>query len=218
MEPSTPSPIRIVIVDDHPLMRKGLAQLFSIEADMTVVGEAPNGQEALAVCAAQKPDMVVLDLNMAGMNGIETLKALRDAGCSARIVMHTVSDNHEDVSRALRAGADGYLLKDMEPESLIDAVHEIMEGQVTVSMQLTSAMARALRGNDAPPADMGALTEREKQILRLIAEGQSNKLIGRKLDIAEATVKVHVKHLLKKLNMRSRVEAAIWVVRQKKSG
>lgn len=211
-------PIRIVIVDDHPLMRKGLVQLFALQEDMQVVGEAANGADALPLVAAEKPDLVVLDLNMAGMNGVETLKALRDAGCTARIVMHTVSDNHEDVSRALRAGADGYLLKDMEPESLVDAVHEIMDGQVTVSMQLTSAMARALRGNEQPPADMDALTDRERQILRLIAEGHSNKLIGRKLDIAEATVKVHVKHLLKKLGMRSRVEAAIWVVRQKKPG
>ncbi len=214
----TLTPIRIVIVDDHPLMRKGLVQLFSLEPDMQIAGEASSGQEAISICAAQNPDLVVLDLNMAGMNGIETLKALRDADCMARIVMHTVSDNHEDVSRALRAGADGYLLKDMEPESLIDAVREIMEGQVAVSTQLTSAMARALRGNDAPPANIDALTDREKQILRLVAEGQSNKVIGRKLDIAEATVKVHVKHLLKKLNMRSRVEAAIWVVQQKKSG
>lgn len=207
---------RILIVDDHPLMRKGLSQLFNMEPDMEVVGEAASGAEALPMWQAQEPDLIILDLNMAGMNGIETLKALRDAGCQARIVVHTVSDNQEDVSRALRAGADGYLLKDMEPESLIDAVHESLDGQLTVSPQLSSAMARALRGNETAPADISSLTEREQQILRLIAEGQSNKMIGRKLDIAEATVKVHVKHLLKKLNMRSRVEAAIWVVRQRK--
>lgn len=210
--------IRVVIVDDHPLMRKGLAQLFAMEADMQVVGEATSGAEALPLVAAQKPDLVILDQNMAGMSGIETLKALRDTGCEAKIVMHTVSDNHEDVSKSLRGGADGYLLKDMEPESLIDAVREIMEGQITVSPQLASAMARALRGNESAAADIDSLTDREKQILKLIAEGHSNKLIGRKLDIAEATVKVHVKHLLKKLNMRSRVEAAIWVVRQRKPG
>ncbi len=208
---------RILIVDDHPLMRKGLTQLFAMEADLQVVAEAASGAEALTQVAAHQPDLVILDLNMTGMSGIDTLKALRDAGCQARIVMHTVSDNQEDVTRALRAGADGYLLKDMEPESLIDAVREILDGQVAVSPQLSAAMARALRGNEPPPAQLSALTEREQQILRLIAEGHSNKVIGRKLDIAEATVKVHVKHLLKKLNMRSRVEAAIWVVRQKKS-
>lgn len=208
--------IRILIVDDHPLMRKGLTQLLAMEADMQVVAEAASGAEALTQVAAHRPDLVILDLNMAGMSGIDTLKALRDAGCQARIVMHTVSDNQEDVTRALRAGADGYLLKDMEPESLIDAVREILDGQVAVSPQLSGAMARALRGNEPPPAQLSSLTEREQQILRLIAEGHSNKVIGRKLDIAEATVKVHVKHLLKKLNMRSRVEAAIWAVRQKK--
>lgn len=226
MSNSSPSNnIRIVIVDDHPLMRKGLAQLFAMEADMQVVGEAPDGRDAIRVCTEKKPDLVVLDLNMAGINGIDTLHALRAANCTARILMHTVSDNHEDVARALRAGADGYLLKDMEPESLIDAIREIMEGQVTVSAQLTTAMASALRGNAhgmshdserAPPLKIDALTEREKQILQLIAEGRSNKVIGRQLDIAEATVKVHVKHLLKKLNMRSRVEVAIWVVSNKR--
>lgn len=208
---------RILIVDDHPLMRKGLAQLLALEPDLDVVGEASSGQEALGLVPGLAPDMVILDLNMAGMNGIQTLKALREAGCTARITIYTVSDNHDDLSRALRAGADGYLLKDMEPESLLDALREIIEGQLTVSSQLTSAMARALRYNtETPSIDLSMLTERERQILELIAEGQSNKRIARCLDIAEATVKVHVKHLLKKLNMRSRVEAAIWAVQQKK--
>lgn len=208
---------RILIVDDHPLMRKGLAQLLALEPDLEVIGELASGQEALDFVSMNKPEMVILDLNMSGMNGIQTLKALRDAGCQARITMFTVSDNHDDLSRALRAGADGYLLKDMEPESLLDAVREIIEGQVTVSSQLASAMARALRyNNESQAIDLASLTERERQILDLIAEGQSNKRIARQLDIAEATVKVHVKHLLKKLNMRSRVEAAIWAVQQKK--
>lgn len=207
---------RILIVDDHPLMRKGLAQLLSLEQDFNVIGEAASGQEALQFVQREKPDLVILDLNMAGMNGIQTLSALHDAGCTARIIVYTVSDNHEDLSRALRAGADGYLLKDMEPESLIDAIRETLDGQVTVSPQLTSAMARALRDKAAPSLDISSLTDREQQILQLIAEGQSNKRIARSLDIAEATVKVHVKHLLKKLNMHSRVEAAIWVVQQRR--
>ncbi|MFP5382981.1 MAG: two-component system response regulator NarL [Gammaproteobacteria bacterium] len=207
---------RILIVDDHPLMRKGLAQLLSLEQDFNVIGEAASGQEALQFVQREKPDLVILDLNMAGMNGIQTLSALHDVGCTARIIVYTVSDNHEDLSRALRAGADGYLLKDMEPESLIDAIRETLDGQVTVSPQLTSAMARALRDNATPALDLSSLTDREQQILQLIAEGQSNKRIARSLDIAEATVKVHVKHLLKKLNMHSRVEAAIWVVQQRR--
>lgn len=210
--------IRVVIVDDHPLMRKGLAQLLSMEPDMEVAGEAASGADALPLCARLAPDLVLLDLNMAGMNGIETLKALRAAGSRAHIVMHTVSDSPDDVARALRAGADGYLLKDMEPEALVDAIRESLEGQVTVSPQLATAMARVIRGGEPAAIDLSSLTEREQQILRLIAEGHSNKVIGRRLDITEATVKVHVKHLLKKLNMRSRVEAAIWVVQRKKPG
>lgn len=209
------TPVRIVIVDDHPLMRKGLAQLLALQGDMQVVGEAAAGADALPLCAREQPDLVILDLNMAGLNGIETLRALRETGSNARIAIHTVSDNPDDLARALRAGADGYLLKDMEPEALIDAIREILDGQLTVSRQLSPVMARALRGNEPAPADMAALTEREQQILRLIAEGHGNKAIGRRLDITEATVKVHVKHLLKKLNMRSRVEAAIWAVRQR---
>lgn len=207
---------RILIVDDHPLMRKGLTQLLALEPDFTVIGEAASGQEALDFIRGDQPDLIILDLNMSGMGGIQTLAALRDAGCRARITMYTVSDNHDDLSRALRAGADSYLLKDMEPESLIDAIRETLDGQLTVSPQLTSAMARALRDNTQPPLDISSLTEREQQILQLIAEGLSNKRIARSLDIAEATVKVHVKHLLKKLNMHSRVEAAIWVVQQRR--
>jgi two-component system nitrate/nitrite response regulator NarL len=213
-ESTNPRPTRIVLVDDHPLMRKGMVQLLALEPDFEVVGEAASGAAALPLCREVAPDLVLLDLNMAGMNGIETLRQLRDAGCRALAVVYTVSDNAEDVARALRAGANGYLLKDMEPEALIDALREILEGNLTVSPQLTSAMARVLRGQETPPVDISALTDREQQILRLIAEGHSNKVIGRKLDIAETTVKVHVKHLLKKLNMRSRVEAAIWAVRR----
>lgn len=212
------TPVRIVVVDDHPLMRKGLLQLLDLEPDLTVVGEAGSGPDALTLVAREQPDLVMLDLNMAGMNGIETLKALRERGCEARILVYTVSDNHEDVARALRAGADGYLLKDMEPEALIDAVREILEGQLTVSPSLSSAMARALRGQEPAPSNLDALTERERQILRLIAEGQSNKAIARRLEITDATVKVHVKHLLKKLSMRSRVEAAIWAVKHFEKG
>lgn len=157
------------------------------------------------------PDMILLDLNMKGMNGLDTLRALREAGVDARIVVFTVSDDKGDVVNVLRAGADGYLLKDMEPERLLEHIRQAATGQMTLSPQLTQILAQALRGDDRSKS-LDELTERERQILRQIAHGYSNKMIARKLDITEGTVKVHVKRVLHKLGMRSRVEAAVWAV------
>ncbi|HFX0846850.1 TPA: two-component system response regulator NarL [Pseudomonas aeruginosa] len=161
--------------------------------------------------AALDPDMILLDLNMKGMNGLDTLRALREAGVDARIVVFTVSDDKGDVVNVLRAGADGYLLKDMEPERLLEHIRQAATGQMTLSPQLTQILAQALRGDDRSKS-LDELTERERQILRQIAHGYSNKMIARKLDITEGTVKVHVKRVLHKLGMRSRVEAAVWAV------
>ncbi|MPM98611.1 Nitrate/nitrite response regulator protein NarL [bioreactor metagenome] len=159
------------------------------------------------------PDLVLLDLNMKDMDGIEVLKAIRAARLDARVVMVTVSDHGDDLVAALRAGADGYLLKDMEPEAMLDALREAAEGRIVISEQLTHLMAAALRGPAQPQSVSAAgLTEQELRILERIAGGLSNKLIGRELDIAEGTVKVHVKHILRKLALRSRVEAAVWAV------
>lgn len=204
---------RIVLVDDHPMMRQGIRQLLELQDDFEVVAEASNGEEALEKVAQYQPDMILMDLNMKGMDGIQTVDALRQRGETACILMITVSDNDNDVIAALRAGADGYLLKDVEPEELIKAVLAAERGNLVVSPQLTRILARALRDEEPARNHLTAkLTGREMEILKMIAAGSSNKLIARELGISEATVKVHVKNLLKKLNFRSRVEAAVWAV------
>ena len=206
---------RVLIVDDHPLLRRGVRQLLDLDPEFETVAEAGSGEEALALAASHRPDLILLDFNMVGLNGIETLEALREAGLDTRVIMLTVSDHDGDVVSALRAGADGYLLKDMEPEDLLDHLRRAARGMLVISEELTTVLARALgrdtHGNgEARPE----LTGREREILRLIARGLSNKMIARQLEITEGTIKVHVKNLLKKLGMRSRVEAAVWAVGQ----
>ncbi len=205
----------IMLVDDHPLLRKGLCQLLEFEDDLKVIAEASSGREAIEIATINEPDLIILDLNMQGMDGLETLKALREAGVGSRIVMLTVSDSDEDVVLAISYGADGYLLKDMPPEQILEKIKEAAIGKMAISESLTQVLASAIRGNKSKPNLLAKLTSREHEILKLIAKGLSNKLIGRELDITDGTVKVHVKHILKKLELRSRVEAAVWMVNQK---
>ncbi len=205
--------VAIMMVDDHPLLRKGLRQLIELEDELTIVGEASSGAEALAIVDDCDPDLITLDLNMQGMDGIETLRALRLKGVSSRILMLTVSDNDEDVLEAIRSGADGYLLKDMDPDDLIEKIKEATLGKMVISEKLTQVLASALRKPEKKGSNiLSSLTSREYEILKLISKGLSNKLIARELDISDGTVKVHVKHLLKKLDLKSRVEAAVWMV------
>ena len=208
-------PVRLLIIDDHPLFRRGVRQLVDIEGGFEVVAEASSGQEGIALAEQLRPDMVLLDLNMEGMDGNETLHALRAAGCMARVAVLTVSDQEDDLVNALRAGADGYLLKDTEPEELLRQLRQIVDGRLVLTEGLTEHLARAMRRQDEPaPAGQPRLTPREREVLDLIASGLNNKLIARELELSEGTVKVHVKHLLKKLGLRSRLEAALWAVEQ----
>ncbi len=203
----------ILIVDDHPLFRKGVAQLLALDPAFELVGEAASGAGGYELALSLKPDLILLDLNMRDMTGIETLKAIKAADLDSRVIMLTVSDNEEDVVSALRAGAEGYLLKDMEPEDLLASLKRAASGRTVLSHPLVDMLAHALREDSRPASpDQAGLTEREQAILARIAVGKSNKLIARDLGITEGTVKVHVKHLLKKLNLRSRVEAAVWAV------
>ena len=204
---------RILIIDDHPLFRKGARQLLEMAPSLEVIGEAANGEDGVALARQLEPDLVLLDLHMRGMGGIETLKAIRDAGLDCRVVVLTVSDHADDLVAAIRAGADGYLLKDMEPEELLAAIQNTLAGRMVIGEPLNGMLAHAIR-NEATAAQRedAALTEREKEILGALAQGHANKLIARNLDITEATVKVHVKNLLKKLGFRSRLEAAVWAV------
>ena len=210
------TPATILIIDDHPLLRRGVTQLLELEDDLTLAAEAGEPAEGVRLAGELDPDLILLDLNMPGMDGLETLKRLRQEGFAGRIVMFTVSDHEEDVVAALRAGADGYLLKDMDPDDMIRQLRQAALGRMVISERLTALLAEALRSQRSQPAtpDIHSLTQREREILRELAAGLSNKLIARQLDITEGTVKVHVKHLLKKLNLRSRVEAAVWAVQE----
>ncbi len=205
---------RILLVDDHPMMRRGLRDLLELEADLEPVGEAGSGPDAIRLAGELEPDLILLDLNMPGMDGLETLKRLRDEQVDARIIMFTVSDDQSHVLEALRNGADGYLLKDMDAEHLVAQIRQAAQGKLALSPELTMVLAEAIRERPKTSTQVQAssLTKREKDVLRWIAKGQSNKMIARKLDITEGTVKVHVKRLLNKLGMRSRTEAAVWVV------
>ncbi|MDD2669710.1 MULTISPECIES: two-component system response regulator NarL [Zoogloea] len=212
---NTPALSTVIIIDDHPLFRKGVSQLIALNDELHLIGEASSGEEGLELAKALEPDLILLDLNMKGMNGIETLRALREADLAARILILTVSDAADDLVAAIRAGADGYLLKDMEPEELLDRIVEAQRGRIVISESLNGLLARSLR-NEAQAAErsLAHLTEREKDILGCLASGLSNKLIARDLNIAEGTVKVHIKNLLKKLKFRSRLEAAVWAIDQ----
>lgn len=210
MIPDTQS---FVIVDDHPLFRRGLIQLLNTVKHFRLIGEASNGRDGIALVKQLRPDLLLLDLNMKGMSGLDVLKAVKACDLDTRVVMITVSDQAEDLVGALRAGADGYLLKDMEPEQMVESLEAAAAGRVIVSEALTHLLAAALRQHSRPQSSEDAsLTEQETRILDRIAGGLSNKLIGKELDIAEGTVKVHVKHILRKLGLRSRVEAAVWAV------
>nr|WP_300308263.1 two-component system response regulator NarL [Halomonas sp.] len=204
--------IRLMIVDDHPLFRRGVRQLVDMDPELIVVAEASDGIEAVNKAVELSPNLVLLDLNMHPMDGIEVLRRMRDARVDSRIVMLTVSDADEDVVRALREGADGYLLKDMEPEEVLRQIREAAQGQVVMGPKMASLLASVVKGELPVTGDevMSCLTARERDILRILARGLSNKMIARELDISEGTVKVHVKHLFKKLDLRSRVEAAVW--------
>lgn len=210
----TANPQTILIVDDHPLFRKGVIQLIQAAPDFRFVGEASGGREGITLAQRLRPDMILLDLYMKDMDGVDVLKTLKDEGLDSRIIMLTVSEQAQDLMAALQAGADGYLLKDMEPNDLMQQLAEAARGKITISERLTQLLVASLREKGQPTslAEVG-LTEQERRILEHLIDGKSNKLIARNMGIAEGTVKVHVKHLLKKLNLRSRVEAAVWADR-----
>ncbi|MEL0658463.1 two-component system response regulator NarL [Psychromonas arctica] len=205
----------VIVVDDHPLMRKGITQLLSIDPNFVVIDEATNGIEAVSMVKKQHPDMVLLDLNMKAVSGLETLKALRNDGITSKIVILTVSDAKQDVISLVNQGADGYLLKDTDPEILLDSLHRIQQGKLVVSEGLTQYLDCLDQENNIREK-IATLTRRENQIMEEISRGLSNKEISENLNISEGTVKVHVKSLLKKLAIKSRVEAAVLFLEQPK--
>ncbi|WP_410493887.1 two-component system response regulator NarL [Endozoicomonas sp. 8E] len=202
----------VLLIDDHPLLRKGLAQLIDEEEGLKVVAEVGDGVTGLKLAIEFEPDLILLDLNMKGMDGLETLKAMRAEGVASRVVVLTVSEHRDDIAAMFRAGADGYLLKDMEPEELLSQISQAAMGKLAVDARLAEVLASVLRPDSSETSKIDLLTPKEREVLQFIAEGDANKVIARKMDISEGTVKVHVKRLLRKLDFRSRVEAAVWWV------
>lgn len=204
----------VLVVDDHPLMRKGIVQLLELEDNIDVVGEASNGTDAVAMAKESEPDLILLDLNMKGLSGLDTLKALRAEEVTSRVVILTVSDARQDVVALLKAGADGYLLKDTEPDMLLAQLADVMTGKQILSEPLRPYLENIYE-LDHLQQKLESLTRREMQIMREIAKGLSNKQVASVLHISEGTIKVHVKSLLKKLEAQSRVEAAVMYLEQR---
>ncbi|ATY91240.1 nitrate/nitrite response regulator protein NarP [Pectobacterium atrosepticum] len=195
---------RVLIVDDHPLMRRGIRQLLATDVTFDVIGEASNGVEALSLANRDSPDIILLDLNMKGLSGLDTLHALRRDGICARVIVLTVSDAPSDIYALMDAGADGYLLKDSAPEHLLDSIRS----SDAFSEQVRDVLRHRIAIKETP-SPFTVLTERELDVLQEVASGLSNKQIAAVLYISEETVKVHIRNMLRKLNVRSRVAATV---------
>jgi DNA-binding NarL/FixJ family response regulator len=210
--------VRVLVVDDHALFRHGLLQVLRAVSDIEVVGEARDGLAAIEQSAQSQPDVVLMDVRMPGMNGIEAARRIRAAQPSVRILMLTESEDEDDLYGAVRAGATGYLLKEVAIDEIADAIRAVAVGQALVSPLMTTKLLsefNALSRRLEEEYDGRRLTQRELEVLRLIARGMSNKDIATELVIAENTVRNHVRNILEKLQVRSRVEAAMYAVREK---
>ncbi|QKT04030.1 response regulator [Ectothiorhodospiraceae bacterium 2226] len=207
--------MRVLLIDDHVLFRAGLQGLLE-RRGIVVCGAAGDGRTGQDMATQLSPDVILLDLRMPDMSGLQVLRNLRSAGFTTPIVMLTTSDDERDLVLALRNGAQGYLLKDMQPQDLVDRLHDILAGKTVVAPDLTGALARIIQSGEAPSREptspFAALTPRETEILHHLADGQSNKVIARELGISDGTVKLHVKAILRKLCVHSRVEAAVLAV------
>lgn len=209
------SPMRVLIIDDHALFRVGLQELLTRRGIDTLAATG-DALEGIRIAVEQLPDIILVDLRMPQMDGLTVLRKLREAGLQMPITMLTTSTEERDLVESLRSGAQGYLIKDMEPDDVVDSLRQIVEGQTIVAPDLTGVLARVVSGETddvMEPADPFAeLTPREREILMHLAEGQSNKVIARNLGISDGTVKLHVKAVLRKLSLHSRVEAAVMAV------
>ena len=212
--------VRVLLVDDQPLFRTAISSLINAQDDFTVVGEAENGLIAVERAHELKPDLIVMDVEMPVMDGVEATRLLTEQMPGIKIVMLTVSDSEEHLFDAVRNGASGYLLKDLRPDQLYDMLRSVMRGETPISPAVAGLLVSEVRsGNwtpvEAPSAVTGPpVTARELEILQLVAEGMSNKQIGRRLSITEGTVKNHVHNALEKLHLDNRIQAASYIVRQ----
>jgi two-component system nitrate/nitrite response regulator NarL len=208
-------PIRVVLIDDHALCRRGLSELLEARAGIKVAGHTASADEAVRLLREEHPDLAIMDLRMAPVDGHRLLTRIRAEGIETPVVVLTMSDSQEDLSRAFRAGVRGYLLKDMDPEEVIDAIRRAARGEMVVSPAMAVKLVDLLLPSQhgTTRADyMKSLTDREREILEHLSNGKSNKAIALSLGISHDTVKLHVRHILSKLGLRSRVEAAVFAV------
>lgn len=210
------SPIRVLIIDDHTLFRSGIKLLLQRQSGFEVVGEAASALEGAKLAKRLKPDVVLLDLHMPGTSGLESIGPLKEESPQSEILMLTVSEDAEDLLEALRNGARGYLLKNIETDFLVDAIRRAAGGESVLSASMATKLADAMRSPPASQkpgaADISLLSPREREIIGMLARGASNKHIARELELAESTVKIHVQAILRKLNLSSRVQAAVYAV------
>jgi two-component system nitrate/nitrite response regulator NarL len=209
---------RLILVDDHTLFRKGLAELLERDGAIKVVAMTGDPGSVRGLLDEHQPDVLILDLNMPGEDGINLMQHLKGEGYALPILILTVSEAQEDLARALRGGANGYLLKGMEPDEVIEAVQRAVKGETVVAPTLTAKLVNLLDAKSSNANSLlDSLTQREREILAHLARGESNKAIARQLDISYDTVKLHVRHILAKLNLSSRVEAAVFAVEHRLS-
>ncbi|KIQ64572.1 LuxR family transcriptional regulator [Kitasatospora griseola] len=210
--PDTASPIRVLLVDDHQVVRRGLRTFLEVQDDIEVVGEAADGAEAVERAGELAPDVVLMDLKMPRVDGIEALRLLREQANPAKVLIVTSFTEHRTMVPALRAGAAGYVYKDVDPEALAGAIRSVHAGHVLLQPEL----AAALLAEDVPAPSQGrggSLTDREREVLSHLADGRSNREIARALHLSEKTVKTHVSNILMKLDVADRTQAALWAVR-----
>jgi two-component system nitrate/nitrite response regulator NarL len=208
-------PIRVVLIDDHGLCRRGLSELLEQRAGLKVLGNTGNPDEAVRLLKEGRPDLAIMDLRMAPVDGFTLLARIRAEGIDTPVVVLTMSDLKDDLARAFRAGVRGYLLKDMDPDDVIDAIRRTARGEVVVAPMMAAKLVDLLvpgKENRTRDDYLRQLTEREREILQHLASGKSNKAIAQVLDISHDTVKLHVRHILSKLGLASRVEAAVFAV------
>jgi two-component system NarL family response regulator len=216
----TPSSLRVLIVDDHALFRRGLQMVLKQEPDIDVVGEAADGHEAVDKAQDLMPDVVLMDVRMPGQSGIKATEQIRDLLPHAKILMLTISDEESDLYNAIKAGASGYLLKEISIEEVADAVRSVWQGQSRISPSMASKLlaefaAMSKRATERQQLPVPRLTDREMEVLRLVAQGMNNRDIARELFISENTVKNHIRNILEKLHLHSRMEAVVYAVREK---
>lgn len=209
--------IKIILIDDHTLFRSGIKALLSRQSDFEVIGEAADGFTGIKLVEQMRPDIVLLDLDMPVMNGRETLAQILSSNPQQTVVMLTVSEDNDDLTECMRIGARGFLLKNINADFLLDSIRKAVDGDNVFSPEMTTRLVQSLISPSAPRTDqaLSTLTPRELEILGYLAAGHSNKVIARHLELAESTVKVHVQNLLRKLDLSSRVQAAVYAVQHK---